>query len=168
MKVFPQIFNTRATDEDPLQGNRFIVTVDRFSRAGFMKMSALDISFEEITYREGGDQATKKKRPGLATFADLTFERGTVPSPAAGPQDLSNWVLDIFNIALKLPIVQPNFRRSLQVQVYTLEWAPFAKADIKQAWVKNATVLGEMDATASANLIEKMVVAHEGFQLTYV
>jgi phage tail-like protein len=61
---------------DPYINYNFRVEIDGITRAGFKEVSGLESSIDVIEYREGGDNTTTQKKPGMARYTNLMFRRG--------------------------------------------------------------------------------------------
>ena len=83
---------------DPYAGYNFLVTVTGVSDDGvavsgsFTEVSGLDISMDPIEYRNGSEDITVRKIPGLKKFSNLTFKRGVT-----GDTEFWNWILEAMN-----------------------------------------------------------------------
>ena len=66
--------------KDPLTAYRFRVVIEGYNPIGFTEVSGL--SFGEstvINYREGPDEDTVRKQPGLTSYEDIVCKRGLDP-----------------------------------------------------------------------------------------
>lgn len=158
------VHGTRSADEDPLADYNFIIEIGKFARAGFMSCSALDVSYETIEYREGGNQATKRKRPGLASYPDITLERGIIIGTGQGKADLALWLNEIFDATSNTPKRAKKFRREIDRVVKDDNGVNTERYRLMQCWPSKATISGALDATKSGNLVESMTIAYEGFK----
>jgi phage tail-like protein len=61
---------------DPFRAFNFLVEIDGITRAAFRECSGLDSSQAPIDYREGGDQLTARKLPGLNTYSNISLKWG--------------------------------------------------------------------------------------------
>ena len=69
--------------EDPYGDFNFMIEVEGISggdevAAGFSEVSGLGVTIEPIEYRNGNEDITVRKLPGLKKFTNLTFKRGVV------------------------------------------------------------------------------------------
>jgi phage tail-like protein len=71
---------------DPYANFNFRLEIGGTSRAYFKEASGLDSSIEVIQYREGGDNVTARKLPGLTTYSNIVLKRGVTDDP-----DLQTW-----------------------------------------------------------------------------
>ncbi len=71
---------------DPYINYCFKVEIKGIQRAGFKEVSGLDSTIDVIEYREGGDNTTTQKKPGMARYSNLVFKRGVTDD-----MDIQNW-----------------------------------------------------------------------------
>jgi phage tail-like protein len=161
---FLRTFN-RTDQEDPLKVFRYHIEIDGFARFGFSKVSGLKASTADVKYREGGDNTTEKKSPGLTSFPDVTFERGQILAAAYGAYDIVVWYTQVFDVSSKIAGSAGSFRRQIQVVQNNKEGVEVLRWAIIECWPKEPEFLPELDAMSSNNSIEKMVICHEGIRL---
>ena len=73
-------------NEDPYGSFNFIVEIDGIETAGFSEVSGLSAETDIIEYRNGNEDITVRKIPGLKKFTNLTLKRGLTQS-----QELWEW-----------------------------------------------------------------------------
>jgi phage tail-like protein len=79
--------------DDPYPGHNFQVVVQEISDDGasvsgaFTEISGLETEINGIEYRNGNEDITVRKIPGLKTFTNITCKRG-----ATGDVEFWNWV----------------------------------------------------------------------------
>lgn len=71
---------------DPLRKFHFRLEIEDLTPAGFSEAAIGDTTIEAVDSREGADRPCVRKRPGLATYANITLKRRVT----AGP-DLLRW-----------------------------------------------------------------------------
>ncbi|MEU5595142.1 phage tail protein [Streptomyces sp. NPDC020298] len=82
------------TRDDPYASYNFRITVNDVSNDGlavsgsFTEVSGLELEIPPIEYRNGSEDITVRKIPGLKKFTNLTFKRGVT-----GHVDFWNWVV---------------------------------------------------------------------------
>ena len=156
----------RTTAEDPLMVYTFVIEIEGFKRFGFSKCSRLAAETAKTEYREGGDNATAKKIPGLTTFPDITLERGqTINTPNAGGTDVLDWYQLVFDVAAKKPISSGNFRREIDIVQFDKEGNEAYRWRLTNAWPTQIQPNGDLDAMSSDVSIETMTICYEGFRL---
>src|SRR5512135_1050828 len=62
---------------DPFSQFNFTVQIDGVGSAAFSEVSGLDTETDAIEYREGSEDITVRKLPGLRKYPNLTFKRGS-------------------------------------------------------------------------------------------
>jgi len=79
--------------EDPYGGYNFEVVINGVSDDGtavkgsFAEVSGIEVEIQPIEYRNGAEEITVRKIPGLKKFPNLVFKRGIIGDPA-----LWNWI----------------------------------------------------------------------------
>jgi phage tail-like protein len=83
---------------DPYTAYNFQVIVTNVSNDGkavsgsFSEVSGLEVEVPPIMYRNGSEDITQRKIPGLKKFTDLTLKRGVT-----GDVDFWKWVVEALN-----------------------------------------------------------------------
>lgn len=62
---------------DPYGSFNFLVEIDGITRAAFQQVSGFDSSIDVTEHREGGENITTRKLPGLAKYSNITLKWGT-------------------------------------------------------------------------------------------
>ncbi len=65
-----------ADRNDPFSVFNFLVDIDGVTQAGFSECSGLSMETDPIEYRNGNEDITVRKLPGLKKFGNITFKRG--------------------------------------------------------------------------------------------
>jgi phage tail-like protein len=65
-----------ASRDDPFAAFNFIVEIDGVTKAGFSECSGITMETDPIEYRNGSEDITVRKLPGLKKFGNITFKRG--------------------------------------------------------------------------------------------
>jgi phage tail-like protein len=84
--------------EDPYTGYNFEVVVTGVSddgkavRGSFAEASGLEVAVDPIEYRNGSEDITVRKIPGLKKFTNITLKRG-----ATGDLAFWNWIVEAMN-----------------------------------------------------------------------
>ncbi len=71
---------------DPYSAFNFILEIDGVDAAGFSECSGLTTETDVIEYRNGDEDITVRKLPGLKKFTNITLKRGFTQS-----KDLWEW-----------------------------------------------------------------------------
>ena len=136
----------------------FVVEVDAVTRASFAKMSELSVEAAKIEHWEGGSLIANKS-PGRLTFADVTLERGVTQD-----EDLYRWFLDVANAASGLGLVEPFFKRELDLVQKDRDGATLRRWTLHRAW-PTKFVAGAWDNSVDENVIESVTLAYDYFEL---
>lgn len=137
--------------KDPYAGFNFLVEVDGITRAAFSECSGLSTDTDPIEYRDGSEDITVRKIPGLKKFANISLKRGITTD-----LELWNWrktVLDGLTERKSGSIVLLNEARE-----EVLRWNFFEGWPTK--WEGPS-----MNATGNEIAIETLEIAHEGLEL---
>jgi len=87
--------------EDPYASHQFEVVITGISDDGtavkgsFSECTGLDISMDPIEYRNGSEDATVRKIPGLKKYPNIVLKRGII-----GDLTFWNWILEGMNGAV--------------------------------------------------------------------
>jgi len=151
---------SRTSVEDPLKVFRFVVEINGMAKAGFMECSGLERTSDVTEYREGGDNSTPRKSPGLSKFSDITLKRGQVMDE--GQNDLYNWSQEVFDVE-SLGVDVRDFRRDVDIVVFERGGLEAIRWRVHNAFPSRFKT-PDMNATSSDDAIEEMVLTYEGFQ----
>jgi phage tail-like protein len=61
---------------DPFLNFNFLVEIDGITRAAFQEVSGFDSTTDVIEYREGGENTTPRKLPGLTKYSNIVLKWG--------------------------------------------------------------------------------------------
>lgn len=61
---------------DPYGNFNFHVEIDGITRAAFHECSGLDSTIDVIEHREGGENTTPRKLPGMTKYSNIVLKRG--------------------------------------------------------------------------------------------
>lgn len=75
---------------DPYAAFNFLVQIDGINVAGFSEVSGLNSETDAIEYRNGDEDITVRKLPGLKKFGNITLKRGFTDS-----KDFWEWRLKV-------------------------------------------------------------------------
>lgn len=62
--------------DDPFSAFNFLVVIDGVTTAGFSECSGINMETDAIEYRNGSEDITVRKLPGLKKFGNITLKRG--------------------------------------------------------------------------------------------
>lgn len=160
------LYSGNSTKHDPLAGFRFQVEFVSSSnpafsgiKAGFQKVSGLKADVDVIEYREGGDNFTFHKFPGLTKFDPITLERGM-----SGNKDLWEAFIKMFDYSNPTSY-SDDYKFSMKIKLYDRSGENIIKTwVVKECWISGYEA-GDLDATSNNVAIEKLTIQHEGFIL---
>lgn len=135
---------------DPFNNFNFLVEIDGIARAAFHECSGLDSSIDVIEHREGGENITLRKLPGMTKYSNIVLKRGITDD-----KDLYSWHLQ----AVRGDVTRKNG------SIVLLDRAGQEKArwNFVRAWPAKWT---GPSLTAEGNdlAIEQLDLAHEGIE----
>jgi phage tail-like protein len=149
-----------AVRNDPFLGYNFRVTLGASAQLGFRKVSGLKIGVDVAEYREGTDAAgnTVRKLPGLATYDNITLERGVTDN-----EDLVAWMKEVVDLGTESSLTR-GFRREVKIEVLSRNQELLRTYTATAAWPVGLE-LSDLDATSSDVLIQTLELAHEGLSV---
>jgi phage tail-like protein len=135
---------------DPYLNFNFLVEIQGIIRAGFHQLSGLDATIDVIEHREGGENTTTRKLPGITKHSNIQLRRGMTADTK-----LHDWHRRVVEGATE--------RHNASVIVLDRAGQEVARWDIYRAW---PTKYQGPDFNAEGNdvAIELLELAHEGLQ----
>ena len=141
--------------EDPYGGYNFIVTINGVSNDGklakgsFTEASGLEVEVAPIEYRNGSEDITVRKLPGLKKFTNITLKRGTFK----GDNEFYTW----WN-TVALNTIE---RRNVTISLLNENHEPVVVWKVKNAWpIKVQST--DLKADGNEVAIESIELVHEG------
>ena len=133
---------------DPYRNFNFLVELDGITQAGFSDCSGFGATTDPIEYREGGENKTPRKLPGLTKFSNITLKWGLTDS-----RELYDWYRDVVNGKIQ--------RKTGSIVVLDLEGNEKVRWNFINAW---PTKWDGPDFTAKGNdiAIDMLELAVEG------
>jgi len=61
---------------DPYRNYNFLVEIDGITRAAFQEASGFDSTIDVIEHREGGENTTPRKLPGMTKYSNISLKWG--------------------------------------------------------------------------------------------
>lgn len=143
--------------EDPYGGYNFLVTVNGVSDDGqavkgsFTEASGLETEVAPIEYRNGSEDITVRKMPGLKKFTNITLKRGVT-----GDIDFWNWIL----AGMKGQVLRAEGSVVLldEKRQEVLRW------NFRRGWPCKFTGPG-LNATNNEIAMETLEICHEGLSV---
>jgi phage tail-like protein len=154
-------FTVNATRFDPYKTFKFRVKWDGRYVAGVSKVSALRRTTELVEHREGGDPSSTRKSPGQTKYEAITIERGVTHD--AEFERFTNKVWN-FGAGLGVESSLADFRKDITIELYNEAGALVIAYNVFRCWVSEATLLPDLDASASSVAIQSIKLENEGFQ----
>jgi phage tail-like protein len=71
---------------DPYGNYNFLVEIDGITRAAFQQVSGFDSTIDVIEHREGGENTTQRKLPGMTKYSNISLKWGLTSD-----RDLYDW-----------------------------------------------------------------------------
>jgi phage tail-like protein len=137
--------------DDPYGAFSFLVEIDGIDVAAFSEASGLESTVEVIEYRNGSDDTTVRKLPGLTKYTNVVLKRGLT-------SDLSLWR---WYRAVRDGRIE---RRPMTVKLLDEAREPALRFLCREAWPCRWSG-PTFDATRSAVAIETLEICHEGIEL---
>jgi phage tail-like protein len=136
----------------------FRCEIDFVGSSAFQKCSEISVEAAKVEYYEGGSLIPNKS-PGRLTFADVTLERG-----ATQDRDLFDWFLDVADTVSGLGLIDPTFKRNLDIVQQDRDGTTLRRWSLSQAW-PTKFVAGDWDNGSDENVIEQVTLTYDFFDL---
>jgi phage tail-like protein len=135
---------------DPFGNFNFLVEIDGITRAAFQEVSGFDSTIDVIEHREGGENTTLRKLPGMTKYSNLTLKWGITDDV-----DLYTWHRQIVQGQIE--------RRNGSIVLLDRAGQEVARWNFFRAW---PTKYDGPDLNAEGNdvAIETLELAHEGVE----
>lgn len=137
--------------KDPYTNFNFLVEIDGITRAAFQSCSGFDSSIDVIEHREGGDNMTTRKLPGMNKFSNIQLKWGMTDD-----RQLYDWHLR----AVKGDIE----RRNGSIVLLNRKGDEVARWNFIRAWPTKYDG-PDLDAEKSDVAIAALELAHEGLEM---
>jgi phage tail-like protein len=135
---------------DPFDNFNFKVEIDGIVRAAFQQCSGFDSTIDVIEHREGGENTTPRKLPGLTKYSNISLKWGMTDD-----MELYNWHRDAVLGRLQ--------RRNGSIVLLDREGNETARWNFFNAWP--AKYDGpDLNAEGNDVAIETLELAHEGVE----
>ncbi len=136
--------------KDPYRNSRFLLEIDGIVQAGFSDVTIPDISTDPIEYREGNEDTTVRKLPGLTKYGNLVLKWGITDS-----MELFEWRKLV--IQGKTGEARKNIAVILQDEIGT----EAARWNFREAWPIKYDA-PDLSGKENDVAIETIEIAHEG------
>jgi phage tail-like protein len=140
-----------ADRNDPFRNMRYLLEIDGIVQAGFSDVTIPDASSDPIEYREGNEDITVRKLPGLNKYGNVTLKLGITTASI----ELFNWRKQVMQGQMT------DARRSLAIILQDEEGNPAARWEFREAWPSK---YNPPDLSAKGNdvAVEELEIVHEG------
>lgn len=139
---------------DPYAGFNFLVEIDQETTAGFSEASGLTAESDVIEYRDGREDITVRKLPGLKKFTNISLKRGFTADTA-----LWDW--------RKMVMDGRTQRRSGTITLLNEERTPVLRWNFSEGWPVKLDG-PSLNSKTSDVAIETLEIAHEGLVMETV
>jgi phage tail-like protein len=143
--------------EDPYASHQFEVVITGISDDGtavkgsFSECTGLDVSMDPIEYRNGSEDFTPRKIPGLKKFPNIVLKRGII-----GDLTFWNWILEGMNGAVHR--TEGAIILVDEAKNEVMRW------HFKRGWPTKFTGPA-LNAKTNEIAIETLEIAHEGLSI---
>jgi phage tail-like protein len=152
-------FTVNTTRFDPYKNFKFRIKWDGRYVAGVSKVSALKMSGDVVSHREGGSVSSARLSPSTWKFDPVTLERGVTQD-----LDFETWAALVNNVKGDADMSLEHFRKDITLELLNEQGAVAKAYNIYRCWVSEYTALPELDANAHVVAIEKIVLQNEGWE----
>jgi phage tail-like protein len=140
--------------KDPYRNFRFLLEIDSIVQAGFSECTIPDTTSDVIDYREGNEQPSARKLPGLTKYGNISLKWGATDS-----LELYNWRRLVEQGKMK------DARKNVTVILQDDEGNNKARWEFVDAWPSKYDA-PELTAKGNDVAVETLEVAHEGMTRT--
>lgn len=139
------------TRTDPYSAFNFLVEIDGVTVAGFSECSGLTNESDPIEYREGYEDTTVRKLPGLRKFPMIVLKRGFTDN-----EDLWDWRAKV--------IEGKTERQSGVITLLNEAREPALRFNFREGWPSKWEG-PTFNAKTNEVAIETLEICHEGLEL---
>jgi len=137
---------------DPYGGFNFLVEIDGITRAAFQEASGFDSAIDVIDHREGGDNTTMRRLPGMTKYTNVTLKWGVTDN-----KELYDW-------HLQWVTGDPNaMRKNGSIVLLDRQGNEKVRWNFIDAWPAKWTG-PSLNAEGTDVAIETLEIAHEGIE----
>jgi len=138
--------------KNPYKNYRFLVEIDGIVQAGFKEVTIPDSSQDPIDYREGNDQPTVRKIPGLIKYGNVSLKVGMTDS-----MELYNWR------KLVEDGKTDDYRKNMAIILINEQGEPKGRWEFSEAWPTKYDA-PDLNATDNNIAIEAIDIVHQGMK----
>ncbi len=137
---------------------KFLVEIEGVQRAAFQRASELVAEVAEVNHSEGGT-LIPNKTPGMATFPNVTLERG-----ATDDLDLYNWFKQVLLAAANSGLPDLVYKRNLDIVQQRRDNVTLRRWSMFFVWPRRFKA-GDWDNTANEKTMESVELVQDFFDL---
>ncbi|MGB7341880.1 MAG: phage tail protein [Phototrophicaceae bacterium] len=137
--------------KDPYRQYNFAVELDSSIVAQFQEVSGLDVTTDVIEYREGNQNMTVRKLPGLTKFSNITLKKGIT---------IDNQALWDWQQKAALGTVQ-RFQTIAIILMDDTQQIQAVRWELTDAWPTKWTG-PDLNSTGNSVAVESIEIVHEG------
>ncbi|NEW60825.1 phage tail protein [Sulfurovum sp. bin170] len=138
--------------KNPYKNYRFLLEIDGLVQAGFKEVTIPDSSQDPIEYREGNDQPTVRKIPGLIKYGNISLKVGLTDS-----MELYEWR------KLVEDGKTDDYYKNMAIILIDEQGESKSRWEFSRAWPTKYDA-PDLNATDNNIAIESIDVAHEGMK----
>jgi phage tail-like protein len=135
---------------DPYRNFNFLVEIDGITQAGFSDASGFGADNTPIEYREGGENRTVRKLPGMTKYNNIVLKWGLTDS-----RELYDWFRDVVNGKIN--------RKNGSIIVLNMQGQEVVRWNFYNAWPSKWDG-PDFSAKGTDVAIETLELAHEGIE----
>jgi phage tail-like protein len=135
---------------DPNGNFNFLVEIDGIARAAFQQCTGFDSAIDVIEHREGGQNTTVRKLPGLTKYSNIVLKWGM-----SDDRDLYDWH--------RQAITGDIVRKNGSIVLLNRRGEEVARWNFFRAWPSKYDG-PDMNAEGNDVAIESLELAHEGLE----
>jgi phage tail-like protein len=135
---------------DPYRNFNFLVEIDGITQAGFAECTGFGASNDPIEYREGGENTTVRKLPGVTKYSNIVLKWGLTDS-----RELYDWFRDITQGKVE--------RKNGSVILLDLDGSEKVRWNFVRGWPTKWDG-PDFNAKGTDVAIETLEIAHEGVE----
>lgn len=136
--------------QDPYRNFNFLVEIDGITQAGFAECTGFGASNDPIEYREGGENTTVRKLPGVTKYPNITLKWGITDS-----RELYDWFRDITQGKVE--------RKNGSIILNDLDGTEKVRWNFVRGWPTKWDG-PDFNAKGTDVAIETLEIAHEGIE----
>jgi phage tail-like protein len=138
--------------KDPYGSYNFRLEIDGIDRASFQQLLGFDSTIDVIEHREGGDNGTTRKLPGMTKYSNISLKWGVTDD-----RELYDWHRRIIDGAARRQVERKNG----SIVLLDRTGAELARWNFTRAWPVKWDG-PDFNAETSDVAIETLELAHEG------